>query len=249
MKKYVFCDLDNTIIRHQSKTQEAEAIVVGLNEFAQPSTVMTRADQKLYQQALEFGEIIPTTGRSIAECWRLQALTTMFTGWAILNHGATILYNHQVDQSWLLKMQQVVLKTSQNTLGLYQQLLTTLDLNTITVRLHQEHSLPLYISVRTPREQPYFATQKILQAMLTRHHSAQDYMLLHTGRISSILPKAINKKDAVLEVIQRLKQISPIKTLGMGDSLTDLAFLQVCDQMLYPEESEIAQEIQSRGQV
>ncbi|MEY4531131.1 MAG: hypothetical protein RLZZ156_1852 [Deinococcota bacterium] len=248
MKHFVFCDLDNTIIRHQSRVAQTEINpVVGVNEFGLSSTVMTKADTDLYKQALEFGEIIPTTGRSMAEYQRLHALIPSFQSWAVLNHGATLLYQNQVDQLWLKRITSAIQPMIATTLQIYQMLLSELDLSQQKIRLHQEHSLPLYISVRCPRDQDYSAIQNLLESLLQSLKLNVQYSLLHTGRISSILPNGINKKDAVLEVMNRLKQSSKITTLGIGDSLTDLPFMQLCDQMRYPSDSEIALMIQTRG--
>ncbi len=242
MKHFVFCDLDNTIIRHQNRGGIA---VVGVNEFGLPSTVMTTEDLEMYHQALEFGAIIPTTGRSIAEYRRLHGLS--FDGWAILNHGATLLYQNQIDQPWLEQTKSIIQAMIDTTLQIYHLLLSQLDLNQITIRLHQEHSLPLYISVRCPRDQDFTPLQDFLDLHL-QPFTMGAYNLLHTGRISSIIPSAINKKTAVYEVMNRLKLESEIKTLGIGDSLTDLPFMQLCDQQRYPLDSEIQQQINTQRQ-
>lgn len=236
MNSYVFCDLDNTIVRHHSRSDQADAVFVGLDEFGKPSTVMTSADSAVYQHALDFGTIIPTTGRSIAEYQRLQPLLPSFTSWAILNHGATILFNNAVDPAWLAKTQTEMLGSSQGLTALYQRYLCHLDSSQLSVRLHQEHSLPLYISLRIPRQLPYLELRHSIEQIFLQADQP-DFALLHTGRITSVLPKSINKKTAVLEVMRRLEP--PLKTLGIGDSLTDLAFMQCCDQLHYPPNSEI----------
>ncbi len=231
MKRFVFMDLDNTIVRHQSRALEG-AKIVGTDESGHASTVMTTSDLEFYQSILEFGTVIPTTGRSMTGYARLFGLE--FSSFAILNHGATILTpDSSVDAVWLERTQKIVRSTIKSLLEVYQQLLLHIS---SPVKLHQEHGLPLYISVRAARTMPNadleFQRLKILEVL----GSNKDFELLHTGRITSVIPCLLNKKAAVLEVMDRL---GDIQTLGVGDALTDLPFMRLCDFQRAPENSEI----------
>jgi hydroxymethylpyrimidine pyrophosphatase-like HAD family hydrolase len=248
MNRFVFTDLDNTIVRHQSRITDVDnnqIQIVGTDEFGNQSTVMTKADLEFFQEISHFGTVIPTTGRSMAGYWRLHGLVSGFNSWAILNHGATILMpeNSIVDPDWLKRTKGIMAFLTPNLLEVYKILLS---LNNViienscysnTIRLHQEHGFPLYISVRASREMPelYLMQQRQTIALLCHEHN--DFEVLHTGRITSVIPHQLNKKDAVLEVIGRLG--TQVETLGVGDALTDLPFMQVCNFQKAPENSEI----------
>jgi hydroxymethylpyrimidine pyrophosphatase-like HAD family hydrolase len=248
MKRFVFTDLDNTIVRHQSRIADVDIRqiqIVGTDEFGNQSTIMTKADLEFFQEISHFGTVIPTTGRSVAGYWRLHGLVPGFTSWAILNHGATILMpeDSKVDPDWLERTKGIMARLANDLLEVYKSLLF---LNTVvienccytnTIRLHQEHGFGLYISVRASRVMPelHLIQQRHTIALLTLEQN--DFELLHTGRITSVIPRQLNKKDAVLEVIRRLGD--QIETLGVGDALTDLPFMQVCNFQRAPENSEI----------
>jgi hydroxymethylpyrimidine pyrophosphatase-like HAD family hydrolase len=248
MKRFVFTDLDNTIVRHQSRITDVannQIQIVGTDESGNQSTVMTKADLEFFQEISHFGTVIPTTGRSMAGYWRLHGLVSSFTSWAILNHGATILMpkNSKVDADWLERTKGIMTRLTNDLLEVYKKLLS---LNTViienrcytnTIRLHQEHGFGLYISVRASRVIPELHLMQQRQTIALLCHEHNDFEVLHTGRITSVIPRQLNKKDAVLEVIGRLGD--QIETLGVGDALTDLPFMQVCNFMRAPENSEI----------
>ncbi len=248
MKRFVFTDLDNTIVRHQSRIADNDnnqIQIVGTDESGNQSTVMTKADLEFFQEISHFGTVIPTTGRSMAGYSRLHGLVSGFNSWAILNHGATILMpeDSKVDATWLERTKGITARLTNDLLKVYQNLLS---LNTVviencrhtnTIRLHQEHGFPLYISVRASREMPELHLWQQRQTIALLAHGQNDFELLHTGRITSVIPRQLNKKDAVLEVIRRLGD--QIETLGVGDALTDLPFMQVCNFQRTPENSEI----------
>ncbi len=251
MKRFVFTDLDNTIVRHQSRitTATTQVQIVGLDETGKPSTIMTTDDLEFFESLKAFGTIIPTTGRSIAGYQRLHGLS--LTSWAILNHGATILQPRDssdataVDPAWLERTKSIMTPLLPNLLELYQSLLTLNEViigNQVysnTVKLHQEHSLPLYVSVRATRSMPEHHLQHQRQQILELVSTQNAFEVLQTGRITSIIPQSLNKKLAVLELIQRLQKDDQIETLGVGDALTDLPFMQVCNWQRTPEHSEI----------
>jgi hydroxymethylpyrimidine pyrophosphatase-like HAD family hydrolase len=236
MKRFVFTDLDNTIVRHRSRLADADldqVQIVGTDESGSQSTVMTKADLGFFQALRDFGTIIPTTGRSMAGYRRLHGLLPNFTSWVILNHGATILMplDSTIDPVWLERTKEIMLHLTTDLLELYQQLLVLEDVviddcrYANTIKLHQEHNLDLYISVRASRSMPYEHLQQQRQNIHKLLGLEQNnFELLHTGRITSVMPCQLNKKDAVLEIIKRLAN-DPIETLGAGDALTIYAGL------------------------
>ncbi len=241
MKRFVFSDLDNTIVRHLSRVGQETFEVVGTDETGQANTVMTTSDLEFYQEISRFGRLIPTTGRSMAAYGRLFGL--QFESWVILNHGATILTpDSSVDTVWLERTTKIMSGLTTDLRRLYQHLqpLSHLLLEDCqysnTIKLHLEHNLPLYISVRASRTMPQAHLEMLRQKILEVLGLEPDFELLHTGRITSVIPCLLNKKDAVLEVMARL---GPTETLGVGDALTDLPFMRLCDFQRAPENSEI----------
>ncbi len=241
MKRFVFSDLDNTIVRHLSRVGEETFELVGTDESGQANTVMTSSDLEFFEEICRFGTLIPTTGRSMAAYGQLFGFK--FESWAILNHGATILTpDSSVDAVWLERTTKIMAGLTTDLLRLYENLqpLKNLVLEDChysnTIKLHSEHDLALYISIRASRTMPKNHLELLRQKVLEVLGLEQNFELLHTGRITSVIPRQLNKKDAVLEVMTRLGQI---ETLGAGDALTDLPFMQLCNFQRAPKNSEI----------
>jgi len=60
------------------------------------------------------------------------------------------------------------------------------------------------------------------------------------GNNLSFTPLGISKRDACLYLIERLGERGDAALIGLGDSLTDLPFLGLCDYMMIPTGSQIA---------
>ena len=72
-------------------------------------------------------------------------------------------------------------------------------------------------------------------------------MALHcNGNNLALMVKGAQKHDAVRRVTAELKQDGPLVTIGAGDSLTDLPFMQICDFALVPQASQIQTETWSQ---
>jgi hydroxymethylpyrimidine pyrophosphatase-like HAD family hydrolase len=89
------------------------------------------------------------------------------------------------------------------------------------------------------------ATLKILlDEIIKPHPSVLDGSLYWhlNGNNLAILPKIINKEDAVSYLLAHYKNQHPnLLTFGAGDSRTDAAFITLCDYALIPKNTQLFQ--------
>jgi hydroxymethylpyrimidine pyrophosphatase-like HAD family hydrolase len=237
---YIFADLDNTLIRRAPLDGYTGPLEAAAYESGVPTTVMTAADLELLAHLRSTGVIIPVTGRSIQGYQKINLLWKYFSSYLVLNHGATILGTGGADQmgtlcpSWQTRTESVAEVNREAILKIFARLKQSLV--TGQVRLHEEFGLALYVSARLAPNTPESAFAA-LRFAVEQQVNLEVFEVLHTGRISSVIPRALSKRAAVLELTARLGRP---QTLGVGDSLTDLPFMTVCDQQLAPIGSEAA---------
>jgi hypothetical protein len=63
------------------------------------------------------------------------------------------------------------------------------------------------------------------------------------GNNLSFTPIGISKRDACVHLIEQLGDRDGAPLIGLGDSLTDLPFMGLCDFMMIPSRSQIATRI------
>jgi predicted mannosyl-3-phosphoglycerate phosphatase (HAD superfamily) len=79
-----------------------------------------------------------------------------------------------------------------------------------------------------------------LQARLEPDLDRDRYFLHANDNNLSLLPRFLGKEKAVEHVLDQHLAGEPRLTLGMGDSLTDAPFLNLCDYAILPCDSQLA---------
>lgn len=174
-----------------------------------------RPAQAHLQRLLQMGQVVPVTGR------RLELFEELRLGWfsrVILNHGASLLLEGQLDEVWHHHMlAQVDPQQPQ-----LEQAHVALHQAGVAVRYIQDFGVRWYLEAEGPA-MPIEAVAK---------HWALEVQF--TGRKWALFPAGISKAAAVQHV---LSQGRPPLVLGLGDMPRDRSFLHLCDYAIVPTDS------------
>ena len=252
MHTVAFCDLDDTLFFTGRKLDEAlRSGTATLDRLGEPHSFHSRHQAHLLGTLLRGATLVPVTGRDTEA---FERVVMSFESWAILDHGATVLRpGGQPDRVWQLVMQEV-LEDQADALRLAAQaaqhisdlmhLDCTVRLHTVnsTGRLHEAGGQPMMVVVKHP-----YALQNSLDAMsvqwaLWRQDAGIDLRYFANGNNLTLIARGVSKEAAVTYVQEQLREESQdqeLLTLGLGDSLADVAFMNLCDFALTPGDSQL----------
>ncbi|MEM8741181.1 MAG: trehalose phosphatase, partial [Pseudomonadota bacterium] len=66
-----------------------------------------------------------------------------------------------------------------------------------------------------------------------------DWRVHRNGNNLALLPPPVSKRRAARWLLERLRADGPLLSIGVGDSLSDLDFMRLCDAWMAPAQSQI----------
>lgn len=235
----IFLDLDDTILQTAPKCPPGEPVTpAAVDRAGRALSFMTRAQQRLLQLWLEQGTVIPVTGRTDDALARVHIA---FTSWRITHHGAVIRQPDGVLPTWWYTQVRPLLVAAQPLLwSLAARLNNDAAAGGYRVSSHSVDEWLSYISIKSNNDED--AAPARVRAHLQKIGLPPELALHCNGNNLAITVKGAQKQDAVQRVAAELAQEEPLLTIGVGDSLTDIPFLQVCDFAMTPRNSQIQAE-------
>ena len=105
-----------------------------------------------------------------------------------------------------------------------------------------EEGASVYFCVKMNAAEPHAIRDGILGAreLLTAKLDVSEMWGHVNGNNLSFTPIGISKRDACAHLIEKLGDRGGAPLIGLGDSLTDLPFMGLCDFMMIPSQSQIA---------
>lgn len=244
MQNYIFLDLDDTLFQTLRKCEHGpDDPALQVRAFLSdgtPNSFATRKQQWLWQWLQQGFKIVPVTAR---DGGAFRRVNLPFQEEVVLNHGAVILdKQRRFDEPWMARVLALLP-------GYYQKLLAVWEDVQLFAGRHDGYKLRLvrdfgidWFGVVKHRSGAEMPLQMLLDEVVKPHPHIQDgslYMHLN-GNNLAILPKIINKEDAVRYLLDRYRQQhAEILTFGAGDSRTDAPFLALCDYALIPKNTQL----------
>ncbi|WP_019008394.1 HAD-IIB family hydrolase [Deinococcus aquatilis] len=236
-----FADLDDTLFQTLRKLPGADPRTLT------PATVNTQGEahsfctptQAELLRLLACGgvTVIPVTGRDLAAMARV---TLPFSSWRIVDHGLTLIApDGAVDAEWAAHVR-AHLHDLQDALAA-----ATAHLEAHAARLgcrltrHHAHQLPFMTVLKHPEAHAGALEELQLrwEGFLVDQNLA-DLQIIANANNVSVLPRSLGKLEAVQHLRQR--QFSDaVLTFGLGDSLSDLAFMSACDFAVTPPRGQL----------
>ncbi|MCK5898787.1 MAG: hypothetical protein KAG06_06925, partial [Methylococcales bacterium] len=188
--------------------------------------------------------IIPTTARDRKTFLRATCIDKF--DYAVINHGGIILNaNGALNTDWFQEIEPKIRPLLPVLTGLQQQVQLFSDLQNLSlnIRLIDDYGITFYLSIKHQQGQAetlHYVNNSVIQPYLELHEL--DFYCHMNDNNLSVLPDVINKAPAVAYVQKQLdKHYKDYLSFGIGDSLTDMAYMQLCDYFITPQNSQIMQ--------
>ena len=231
-----FADLDDTLFQTRRKLRgdEGELTPATLNRQGQPHSVQTSDQAALYALLTANATLIPVTGRDRAA---MQRVTLSFTSWQILDHGFTMLEpGGMVHQPWATRMVAHLQPLQDALTAAHASALKLVDELGCQLQLHHVHDAPFMLVAKHPqadagalaRVQDHWAAEMVGTPL---------HVIANANNVS-VLPLAPGKLGAVKYLLEKIFP-DAVLTLGLGDSVSDLAFMGACHYALTPSRGQL----------
>jgi len=241
LKKFLFADLDDTLFQSKRKCPDRPDLKpVGYLKDGTAHSFATPAQGSLFSLFSREMAVIPVTARN-ADAFRRVRLD--FQHGAVVNYGGVILdADGDPETEWLKRsashaadslpgLQGVSAAIERHAAGVGAK---------VRVRIIEDFAVPFYVCAKSEE-----GDEKSLDGIesFTRRHCDENSLPVtvhRNGNNLSVLPEWLDKRPAVEHLAERLRaEHGEIVTIGMGDSLSDIAFMRACDYALVPSPSQI----------
>lgn len=236
---FAFVDLDDTLFQTKQKNEQG---VTPATQAANVNSVSYMTDyQSLFLELLQGHNkvsLIPTTARDLRQYHNTLISQQDDIQYAILYFGAVILNQGSKDQFWDTHIQTKYKKLSCSIEDIYAQMNEKKHRFEHGERFKLANVDGYYVAIKAERGcDPKIVTDLFEQLKAL---CPNDYFVHINGRALSLIPRCSDKSRAVEYLIN---QYQPTLTLGVGDSLTDLPFMQCCDYRIFPRAAQIEEKI------
>ena len=244
MQNYIFLDLDDTLFQTLRKCEcgpgDSTLEVRAYLPDGTPNSYATHKQQWLWQWLDKDFKIVAVTARDVHA---FQRVDLPFREEVVLNHGAVILdKDRQIDPVWMNRIVPALPEYHDKLLSVWDEVRAYCRLQDgYKLRLVEDFGITWYGVVKH-QSGAESSLKTLLDSIIKPHPSLLDGSLYWhlNGNNLAILPKIINKEDAVSYLLDGYRQKHPdLLTFGAGDSLTDAAFMTLCDYALIPKNTQL----------
>ncbi len=231
---FFFSDIDDTLIQTKRKTDfNKNTIVASYTKEGEENSFFYEGTKLLVDTIIDSGiTFIPTTARNLASYQRTVFYKNLKIKYIILNFGGLILLDNQEDKVWTKVMNDSYKKITPLT-KLYKNVLQYFKDNDLKlqVKIIDSYYISIYNKFNLDDQE---MIKRIRENLMDFLDIEKDFYLYENGNSFAILPHFLNKKFAVKYLINRYK---PILTLGAGDNISDLDFMNLTDFKIVPKEN------------
>nr|VFK31200.1 MAG: HAD-superfamily hydrolase, subfamily IIB [Candidatus Kentron sp. MB]VFK34672.1 MAG: HAD-superfamily hydrolase, subfamily IIB [Candidatus Kentron sp. MB]VFK76827.1 MAG: HAD-superfamily hydrolase, subfamily IIB [Candidatus Kentron sp. MB] len=231
-KIILFMDLDNTIFQTLRKNPDG-VIPATKSAFTDKGSYMTQAQGVLFELFHESEKVIviPTTARDLEQYNNTLLSNSSKIETAILYFSGMIIEKGREERQWRQQIRRSYQALERPIFRLYREAAEIIDDCPLFVLYNVDD---YYVSVKARHECEISRREDVFSRL--RSIKTEEYYIHQNGRALSFLPKFLDKKFAVQYLIEKYQ---PDMTLGIGDSLTDLSFMSVCDFQMFPKNTQI----------
>jgi hydroxymethylpyrimidine pyrophosphatase-like HAD family hydrolase len=247
LKKFLFADLDDTLFQTLEKCAVKDALEpAAYYSDGSICSYTTPAQRAFFAFASEGMTVIPTTARSLDAFSRVRlGCTSCFKSYAVLNFGGIILQpDGSIERDWQGRMH-----------GLMTSALPGLQALSAHIedwcartgyggrpRLVEDGGTPFFIVVKDP-DKVALNLERVEREVVLPWIAGEgkDYCVHRNGNNLAVLPRSLDKADAVAYITERLRrEHGEIVTFGMGDSRSDARFMADCDYAIIPRRTQLS---------
>jgi hypothetical protein len=237
---YTFLDLDDTLFQTLPKCPPGEpSRCVAFRKDGAPLSYMTRRQEQFFEALAAAGTLVPVTARNLDA---FRRVTLPFTSFAVLDFGGVILQpDGTPDRAWDAEIRPQAVKAGSELNALLAALERFIEQHGLGVRacIISDLDMPLYIVMKHP-DGDLTTLRRVINDCLPALDVER--FLVHANHNNlSLVPRYLGKECAVRFLLNRFG--SEALCLGVGDSLSDVPFLLLCDFMIVPRGTQLSEAI------
>lgn len=237
----VFADLDDTLfqsLRKVPETQKEGIRLVAEVEKTGNHSYQTSKQQQLFAWLAQTADVIPVTARSTRSFANVKL--DFGKNWRVLGNGAVVVKpDGVIDQQWHELLVQETSNDLEDIHSLEAHCLSIAAELGIAVRCPASIENGIRHSVIVKQDNPdvKIRLNEILERITvpvgwTSH--------LNSNNLAFTVP-SVSKRRAVEYVMSQMPDLAESILIGMGDSLTDMPFMTLCDFFATPTRGQIAE--------
>jgi hypothetical protein len=205
-----------------------------------PLSFMTDRQRAVVAMLTRAATVVPTTARSLDAFRRVDLA---FDHAAILGFGGVVLApGGRLDEEWDAVVRPRVSEVAGELRAVHRAAEAFIARHGLGVRARvvSDFELPLYLVMKHPAGE----SEKLvpIHDELLAHTEGGRFFVHFNGNNLSLVPGCLGKERAVRHVLGAYFGGEPVATLGVGDSLSDAAFLDLCDFGVLPRRSQLARQ-------
>lgn len=234
MLKVVFVDLDDTLFQTARKSPRRDRLAA-VDRDGEPLSYQSSKQVAFLEWLSRDAMVVPVTGRSVEAFRRVvlplgpQAICSF--GGVVLSQGAP----HPLWHAGMTTAAELARADLQNLLEVTESAASASGID-IRYRIIADAGLPLYVSIKHNAgcgEGTARLAADIAPAI------PPGWRVHRNGANMALLPPFLDKRFAVSFFLEEIVGDREVVTIGVGDSLSDLGFMAVCDYALAPAASQI----------
>lgn len=229
---WVLADVDDMLITTVRTEPEPGATPCSWDKEGRVCGFLTKKQEALFGLLNAGAPVVPVTARSTVERVALP-----FNSYAILSNGGTILGPGGASvPAWFQRMQQLSVQDSAAMRALAAAIKDEARGRGINARIKvvESDGLDQYISVKHNEKNQ--AELAVLASAIAPFIPA-DWQLHHNANAVMVMPPWLGKDKAVEWFIANVIPAGAV-TIGMGDSLSDIPFMDLCDYVVMPRKAQ-----------
>lgn len=235
MKRVVFVDLDDTLFQTSRKNPSAD-MLAAVDSEGNPLSFRCGRQAAFLDWLAKDALVVPVTGRSVDA---FRRVTLGLGDHAICSFGGVILGPGQEPHpEWhgrISEAAEAIAKPMDALHGIVASVAAELGVDARHRVIH-DAGLPLYLSVK---HNAGLAEEMTRLATAVQPSVPEGWTLHINASNMALLPPFLGKAAAVEFFLQTFVGDGPVLTVGVGDSLTDVGFMGLCDFAIAPSKSQI----------
>ena len=232
MKPVILTDLDDTLFQTAKKCPpEMDGLrLMSTLIDGSPSGYATPAQQH-FLSWLQFGQVIPVTARGTDVLARVQISQAP----AICSNGGCILAETGFDRDWHARLEEHA-SQGDRVADVHATLTAGLPAEEFRHWVVSENGLPVYLVIKSNLQ----SDQALVDLAVRLDALKPDGWRTHiNGNNLAYLPPWLNKRRAAAYLIDKIRAAAPATpVIGVGDSLSDVGFMDLCDFAMTPTRSQ-----------
>lgn len=233
-KKIFFTDLDDTLLQSNKKVPDCKkSIPISSNREKEWIGRATKTQVILKEMMEREGWLIPVTGRNKDALYRINWSWESFQA---VSHGALVLNKDgSLNEKWLSLIENEIKESKKILFEINELVRSKVEGTKIDSKVLNDQGIDVYVSVKNRVNEDISSDL----AIEIENKIPKGWRVHLNGRNMAILPPYASKARAVSFIKKEHGHTENDLVIGLGDSVSDLEFMNECDFMIIPNVSQV----------